>query len=191
MDFYFVLYILISAVLGLSAVSWLYRRQQTTGAILTLALLALIFAFYGLRWFSAGGLKGPETPGQWPPIVNVCPDFLVAYKDAATSKLYCYDANNVYGLKTAQQNTSAQLINPLTINGVTNQSGLFLKDGTIDTNNAITKLSNKDADRKYPFVTAIKNSPSSVFTGTSGLQMLRWEGVWDGSSATAEKAPLP
>ena len=190
MDFSFVLYILVSSVLGLSAVSWLYKRQQTTGAILTLVLLILIFAFYALRWFSAGGLKGPETPGQWPPIVNVCPDFLVAYKDSATNNVYCYDINNVYGLKTAQQTLSAQLVNPITVNGVQNQSGLFMRAGAQDTSNKITSLSDQGADAKYPFLTAVKSNPGTVFTGTDGRQLLRWEGVWNGSVASVDKAPL-
>ncbi len=190
MDFSFVLYILISAVLGLSAVSWLYNRQQTTGAIMTLVLLILIFAFYGLRWFSAGGLKGPETPGQWPPVVNVCPDFLVAYKDSVSKSVYCYDINNVYGLKTAQANDAAKLVASLTVNGVAGQSGLFMRDGAQDTSNKIQTLKDQGADTKWPFLNAIKTNPGAVFTGTDGRQVLRWEGVWDGSSASAEKAPL-
>jgi hypothetical protein len=190
MDFYFVLYILVSAVLGLSAVSWLYRRQQTTGAIMTLVLLILIFTFYGLRWFSAGGLKGPEKPGQWPPVVNVCPDFLVAYKDATSKNVYCYDINNAYGLKTAPANEAAKLVASLTINGVSGQSAFLMRDGAQDTTNTLVSLKQEGAAAKWPFLSAIRSNPGAIFTGTDGRQMLRWEGVWDGSSASPEKAPL-
>jgi hypothetical protein len=162
MDFWIVFYIMTTVVIGGFAVNTLYRRLQTKAAIMTLVLLILIFTFYGLRWFEKGTLKG-TTQGQttWPPIVNMCPDFMVTAKDA-TGKLHCYDASNTYNLKTS---TNPLLNNKsLTIQGFSGQSGLALND-----------LPTK--------ITDVVREP--------GVSQIRWEGVWDGGSLNKNRMPKP
>ena len=58
----------------------LYNRGQTMGAMILLVLILLVFFFFGLRWFPGGNLNGTQ-PGKmaWPPIVNMCPDFMVSW----------------------------------------------------------------------------------------------------------------
>jgi hypothetical protein len=78
MDFFFIFYLVISIVIGAGIVNFLYKRGQSIGAILTMVMLLLIFYFYYLRWFAGTGVKGKDNAGAWPPIVNVCPDFMAS-----------------------------------------------------------------------------------------------------------------
>jgi hypothetical protein len=79
MDFSFIAYILISVVLGLTLFTTLNNSGRTWAGIVTLILTILILVFYGMRWF-----RGTETvftyTGNWPPIINMCPDYLVYFR---------------------------------------------------------------------------------------------------------------
>jgi len=155
------------------------RRQQTIASMLVLVLIILVFIFFGLRWFPGGNLNGTKPAKvPWPPIVNMCPDFMVTWTD--NNKVYCYDANNVYNLKA---------VNPAPT-GVDNP----LKQLTIGPSASETAYLIKDTNRptdetKYPLKNAFKNTLSSVLAGDGSK--LRWEGVWDGYSATPDKIPTP
>jgi hypothetical protein len=50
MDFWVIFYSLICVVVGGGAVSFLYNRNQSIGAMIALVLLILIFILFGLRW---------------------------------------------------------------------------------------------------------------------------------------------
>jgi hypothetical protein len=191
MDFWLIAYIVICVVVGGMFVSNLYTRAQSTAAMISMVLMILIFTFYGLRWFQDGTLKSskPDPNAPWPPIVNMCPDFLVAWTDpdSASKKVYCYDAANVYGLKTATDNTPF-FKNQLTINGVTGQSAFLIKDPTQNPN--ATTLKMDVGGKRWPLLYALTNDSRSVIGMTNG-KFLRWEGVWDGANATPNAAPLP
>jgi hypothetical protein len=171
MDFWVILYSLVCTIVGGGSVTFLYKRGQTIGALLLLVLLILIFIFYGLRWFPNGNLNGTTPSAQaWPPIVNMCPDFMVSWTDSS-NKVYCYDANNVYNLRTAT--ATGPLVAGLQINGVPNQSAYIVKDPS----SSVETLSKK-----------LTTAPNDVLTTTA--KFLRWEGVWDGMSLKADKIPL-
>ena len=161
----------------------LYNRGQTMGSMATLVLLILVFIFFGLRWFPDGNLNGSK-PGKlaWPPIVNVCPDFMVSWT-APDKKVYCYDAANVYNLKTAS--AAPPLVSGLTIGTATNQSAYLVKDPTVGT----TTSTLASAPTRWPLVNAMNREANIVLT--TAAKYLRWEGVWDGQSITATKASLP
>ncbi len=161
----------------------LYNRGQTMGAMATLVLLLLVFIFFGLRWFPDGNLNGSK-PGKlaWPPIVNVCPDFMVSWT-APDKKVYCYDAANVYNLKTAS--AAPPLVSGLTIGTATNQSAYLVKDPTVGS----TTSTLASAPTRWPLVNAMNKEANIVLTNAA--KYLRWEGVWDGQSVTATKASLP
>jgi len=184
MDFWVILYSLICVVVGGGGVSFLYKRGQTIGAVILLALAVLIFIFFGLRWFPKGNLIGTQKGTiSWPPIVNMCPDFMISWTDPLTKKIYCYDSNNVYGLQTA--GSAPPLINSLQINTATNQSAYLIKDP--GQNTGATDLTTGSA--RWPLAAALKTNSNSVLTTTA--KYLRWEGVWDGSTLKAKNAPLP
>ena len=187
MDFWLIAYIIITISVGAGLVSWLYKRGQTMGSMLLLVLLILVFTFYGMRWFEGGNLKG-STVGpnaKWPPIVNMCPDFMVQWKDSTTNRVYCYDAGNIYNLKTAN---GAGLITGLTINNVPSQSAylIFNPSG----NPGATDLRSDTNGARWPFLYLLRTNPSVVLGDTNG-KYLRWEGVINGQQITPENAPLP
>ncbi len=71
-------YILLCIVGGLTAFTQLNQSGRTWSAILFLILFVLIAVFFGMRWFSEDSTK--PYKGVWPPIINMCPDYLVFFK---------------------------------------------------------------------------------------------------------------
>ena len=192
MDFWVILYSLVCVVVGGGAVNFLFKRGQTMGAIGVLVLLVLIFIFFGLRWFPDGNLNGSKPQAQaWPPIVNMCPDFMISWKDTSATggnKLYCYDANNIYGLQTAP--AAPPLVRPLTIGTATGQSAYLIKDPAANSGKAPANLAADSGSTAYwPLAKAMSTTASNVLTTTA--KALRWEGVWDGVVLKANKIPLP
>ena len=179
-----ILYSLVCIIVGGGFVSMLYNRGQQMGAMVLLVLLILVFLFYGLRWFPGGNLNGTKPVAVvWPPIVNVCPDFMVSWTDKVTNKVYCYDAANIYGL---QATTAAPpLQSGLTIGTASSQSAYLVKDPA--QGSATSTLG--AAPARWPLAAALSTNSSSVLTNAA--KYLRWEGVWDGQNLTAAKAPLP
>ena len=184
MDYWVILYSLVCIVVGGGFVAMLYNRGQQIGAMSLLVLLILVFLFYGLRWFPGGNLNGTKpSKVAWPPIVNVCPDFMVSWTNKANGRVYCYDAANIYGLQAAA--TAPPLTSGLTIGTSSNQSAYLLKDPTQGA--ATSTLA--AAPARWPLASAMSTNSSSVLTNTA--KYLRWEGVWDGQTLSAAKAPLP
>ena len=83
MSYQFIAYIFLCVVIGLSVVTQLFKTNRVWAGILTLVLFILIFVFYGKRWFRGTDVIGTYT-GAWPPIINVCPDYLVYYNRSGT-----------------------------------------------------------------------------------------------------------
>lgn len=164
---------------------------MTVAAIVTIALLLLIFIFFGLRWFNTpdpnaakNGCTTVEDPSgnqdlnPWPPSINLCPDFMVAYTDSSNNIL-CYDIHNTYEMKTYN---GGGLTTSKTINGVSGQSAYTLK-------NAGAPSTASTADR-HPLISLFtpasgSSSALSVVTGDPKAKYLRWEGVYDGTTAQA------
>lgn len=188
MDFSLIVYILLCVVIGGGIVSSFYNENQKAAAMSALVLLVLVFIFFGLRWFKDGNLKtAQQGTVAWPPIVNMCPDFMVTWTDTSATggnKIYCYDASNVYGLKTSN---CCSLTTGLTINGVSGQSAYLIKDPSQNT--GATNLNNDTNGLRWPLLGKLKTAPQTVITDAGSS--LKWEGVWDGRSSTPTAAPLP
>ena len=175
MDFWVILYALICVVVGGGAVSFLYKRNQSMAAMITLVLLLLVFILFGLRWFPGGTLNGSQPKGvSWPPIVNMCPDFMASWKDPASTKIYCYDAANLYGLRVT---TDSNFESGKTINSLSGQSAILLQNSAATTSEAKNPLQNK-----------LKKTPELI-TAVPATSLIRWEGVWDGRLVTADRVP--
>ena len=186
MDLFFIFYLVISIVIGAGIVNFLYKRGQSIGAIFTMVLLLLIFYFYYLRWFSGTGVKGSTQAGAWPPIVNVCPDFMASYKSG--NNIYCYDAGDIYGMREA--GTDSGLSSGLTIAGKTGQSA-YLMTNTNNNTNATSLQEDNGSAKRWPFLNTLKTSPGSILTSNGQGKYLKWEGVIEGSgSINVNSAPL-
>lgn len=177
MDFWVILYSLICVVVGAGSASFLYKRGQSVAAMIALVLLILVFVFYGLRWFPGGNLNGTKpSGGVWPPIVNMCPDFMASHVDSATNKVYCYDAANIYNMKSATAGTAGLATTSPTINGVS-QAAYLVQDPGAST-----------GTDKNPLKTTLKSGASTLTQDPNG-KYVRWEGVWDGRSLTTDRIP--
>lgn len=79
MRYSMIAYILLCIVFGLTLFQRLNASGRTWAGLVSLALVILIFVFYGMRWFG----ENPTSvyKGVWPPIINMCPDYLVYYKN--------------------------------------------------------------------------------------------------------------
>ena len=176
MDFYLVVYILLSIITGVSLYAFLYNRGQNIGAMILFVLLIAVFAFFGLRWFEKGKLKGTvaDPSGNWPPIVNICPDFMATTKpgpsDTSNSgDTFCVDINDMYNLGTSPSGPYMSFINSA------NETKYGFK--IYDSGTGVTD--------RYPLHTALKSTLSTL----TGRAVVRWEGVYDGRTVNTGRAP--
>jgi hypothetical protein len=102
MDFLFLLFIFLAAVGIVGSSYFLYSggRPITTfilfGGSLTLTIV------YGLKWFRSDGTINLATPTVWPPVINVCPDFLSVTKIGG--RAVCVDTIGVSPIGGLQKN---------------------------------------------------------------------------------------
>jgi hypothetical protein len=161
MDFVFILYILFSVVIGLGGTYSLIQSDRTLGAFLYFVGAVLVLTFYGLRWFTSDALKISRYESKsWPPIVNVCPDFLSVYERpiAGTTRKekICVD---LIGVSEAG---IQKLVDPA---NVTNDNFVFK-----------LHMEKKGPERMKALCQECK------------LKKVTWEGVYDGVSCTATGA---
>jgi hypothetical protein len=81
LDYSFIAYVFICIVIGIGLFRVLSNSGRTWSAMVVLILSILIFVFYGLRWFTDTGQSKFSYNGPWPPIINMCPDYLVYFKN--------------------------------------------------------------------------------------------------------------
>lgn len=193
---YYVVCILIMA--NLAAFFW--GRGQSLAAMALIPILLLLFVYFGIRWnwflekappgkteadsACAGdsAIQSPNTP--YPPVVNMCPDFMTAWKDTANDKIYCYDANNTYNMKTygsggstttrQSPNENAGITRNLTINGLGGQSAYLLFDPS--KNVAATNPTTDDGGLRWPLYGLIENHFEKISNDPQG-KFLKWEGI--------------
>lgn len=159
MNYSFIAYIFICIVIGLGTFSTLIKADRMYSAILSLILFVLIFVFYGLRWFS-GETSRFSYSGAWPPVINMCPDYLVYFKKGV-------------------QDTCVDLI------GV-NRSGGTLKPWTKEDNPSNPP---EDENKYFRFVYKPGMTPEQLKTLCDAAQSagVTWEGITNGESCTYGK----
>ena len=91
MDYSFIAYVFLSIVFILGGVYTLHSRQRPYSAILSLFFFTSVMTFFGQRWFNDGKSKANYT-GTWPPMINMCPDYLVYFKNQGDT---CVDISGV------------------------------------------------------------------------------------------------
>ena len=163
-----------------------------------MVLLLAVFVFFWLRWFNprngvsdvqtsgagkcSDGQPPPQPPAcEWPPIVNMCPDFMVAWQDTSKN-IYCYDVNDVYGMKTY---SGAGQKSGLTINGTSGQCAYLIQNSSKNTSAA--QLSDDKKGLRWPFANDILGDISKIVSDSKGV-MLRWEGVLEGNGDKNQNA---
>lgn len=155
MDYYFIAFVFLCIVFGLGTFSTLNGSGRTWSGILALVLFILIFVFFGLRWFQ-GNTNVFSYKGSWPPIINMCPDYLVYFKNGTTDS--CVD-----------------------LVGVNDSKGKLQAWSTEDTANPP-----QDANKYFPFVYKPGMKPDELAALCQKAQEygLTWEGITNGESCT-------
>lgn len=162
MDYLFILYIFLSvAIIWGGAVVFIQSDRQIGGFLFVIGSI-LVLTYYGLRWFSGVSLKATALPTtSWPPIVNLCPDFLTMHKRvvAGRTENICVDLVGV-------SNAGIQrLTDP---NNVSRENFVFKLYQNLTGSNRIRRLCQECRDKK-----------------------VTWEGVFDGANCVADKVPNP
>ncbi len=189
--FSLIAYILVCVVVGGGIVSRFNSSGERIAAIVSLVLLILLFTFFGLRWFQGGQVKGSEKKGAWPPIVNMCPDYLTVVEGTtgtgASSKTgtFCVDMKGIYP-------NVPNAVDVIPAGSSTSVKGFMIKFPSTTTN-AFTSLK-EDANlpkgtERWPLLRTISQELHLLTQGDG--KYVRWEGIWDGRSATPISAPLP
>ena len=187
-DWYLILYYIVCLSIMASLCGWLWNKGQQVAALVTGVLLIFVFIYFDYRWFPVKDTGASKCPGkdasgndvtEWPPIINMCPDYFVGWTDPL-GNIYCYDAHNTYGMQTYN---GARLTTGLSINGASGQSAYL----TVAAGNTVAPTVSAAAATPgaFPLYTIFKNESVDITADTVG-QYLRWEGVWDGRELRAD-----
>jgi len=186
-NYWLIIYYVVCILIMANLAAFFWGRGQSLAAMALVPILFLLFVSFGIRWnwfmekappgkiaadsACAGdsAIQSPNTP--FPPVVNMCPDFMTVWKDGLNEKVYCYDANNTYNMKAY---TGAGLTTNLTINGLASQSAylLFNPSGNLESTNP-TK---DDGGLRWPMYALIDNNFATISNDPKG-KYLKWEGV--------------
>lgn len=160
MNYYFIAYILLAIIVGLSVAMNLFQTNRVWAGLIFTILSILIFIFFGTRWFSNGNVVGSYT-GSWPPIINTCPDYLVHFKKG-------------------KLNTCVDLL------GVNRSGGALAPWSADDSQSNPPRATNK----YFPFTytPGMGQSQLKVLCDAAQQVGLTWEGITNGESCTF--APL-
>jgi hypothetical protein len=87
MDYSLILYILLSVATIWGGTVVFIQSDRSLGGFLFVVGAILVFVYYGLRWFSGVSLRATQVSYKtWPPVINMCPDFLTAHKRTVGGK---------------------------------------------------------------------------------------------------------
>jgi hypothetical protein len=156
MSWSLIAYIFLCIVVGLGSFVTINNSGRSITAIVSLILFILIFVLFGLRWFR-GGVSVFAYQGVWPPIINMCPDYLVYYKKGTTET--CIDLLGV------------------------NRSGGALKTWSKEDNPSNPP---EDSAKYFPYVYKPGMTLGQLQTLCDAARNtgLTWEGITNGESCT-------
>lgn len=162
MDYPFILYILVSVAIVWGGAVVLIQADRTTAGFLFVIGSILVLVYYGLRWFSGVSLKATQVNYKsWPPVINMCPDFLTMHKRRIGNRTenVCIDLVGV-------SNGGIQKMTD--ISRISNNNFVFNLHENLSGTRRIQRLCQECNEKK-----------------------VTWEGVWDGSTCIADTVPNP
>ena len=86
-------YVLAVIIMMMTTFTSLYSSERVVAAVASFVLFILIFTFFGLRWFQYGLNSTGTYTGNYPPVINTCPDYLSVYKNG--NQTVCIDTAGV------------------------------------------------------------------------------------------------
>lgn len=94
LSFYLYLFLVLASVLG--GTFYFFKQDNTITGSIYLIGSVVISAYFGSRWFLASGVR---RDGAWPPVINVCPDFMslvTLTPGGAAPETVCVDTTGIY-----------------------------------------------------------------------------------------------
>jgi hypothetical protein len=164
MSWSLILYIFVTIVIGLTVLRYLSASDRWLSAVIFLILSILIFVFYGLRWFT-GDQSRFNYSGTWPPVINMCPDYLV-YKKIGNDNV-CVDMLGVSTGSGLTQFTQADDKSPPPVFGTTGNPNTI----------------NPKYFQPVIFPTSDTNARGAACAAASA-KGYTWEGITNGESCT-------
>jgi len=163
-NWYLVLYVILSVIVTVNGCFRLYEGGGGVRASVYGVGAGLVFLFFGYRWFSNPAVISKK----WPPVINTCPDYLTYVKSVnGYSKGGCVD-----------------------MIGVTNSSGGIQQSQPSDVIAMGTTL--KNMNKLFIHTSADVTAATSVsdlqpICDECKTKGVTWEGVYDGDVCTAIK----
>lgn len=158
-NWYFVIYILVSIAAVAMGVAKLFPMGTSTAIIYAIGV-TMVLIFYGYRWF---GDSANEASSTWPPTINTCPDYLTYVKTlpGTGSGSGCVDMLGV------------------------SKNGILVKVVDSDLTSTAALASNKTFLKTSKDIIGTKN-PAVVkaICNLCRTKGLTWEGVFDGDTCT-------
>jgi hypothetical protein len=156
MDYSFIAYVFLCIIIGGGGIVMLHRQNRPYSAVLCFVLFVMVFTFFGRRWFR-GTQAANAYNGAWPPLINMCPDYLIYFKRGNTDT--CVDISGV------------------------NRSGGALKSWT-DEDNPSNPPADDAKYFNYVYKPGMTEAQlQQLCTATMNLG-LTWEGITNGESCT-------
>jgi hypothetical protein len=169
-NWYLVLYVLSSIFFLVYGTNAVYPTGQVRAVIFAIGT-ALVLLYFGLKWF--GTPKSTVT--EWPPAINMCPDYLTYIPSLGDSKPGCVDMLGVSTNGSFKQTMPSDLPPTGQLKSIANTA--------TDLNKVFAS-----ATKSYTSVdikTAIATSDKETITAICNLCQtngLTWEGVYDGAT---------
>jgi hypothetical protein len=97
LSFYLYLFLVLASVLG--GTYYFFKQDNTITGSIYLIGSVVVSAYFGSRWFLASGAR---RDGAWPPVINVCPDFMSLVtltpsgSSSAAPETVCVDTAGIY-----------------------------------------------------------------------------------------------
>jgi len=93
LDYLFWAYVFFSCIIISGSTYYYYSLNQQISSGIVFIGFIFISVFFSLRWFSNTGLQLRPPTGNWPPLINYCPDFLTLY--TVNNEQVCIDTVGV------------------------------------------------------------------------------------------------
>ena len=162
MDYSFILYIFLSVAIIWGGAVALIQSDRSIGGFLFVIGAILVLVYYGLRWFSGVSLKATQVSyTSWPPVINLCPDFLTMHKRVVGGRT----ENVCVDLVGVRNGRIQRMVDP---NNVANNNFVFRLYEDLSGVQRLRKLCEECKEKK-----------------------VTWEGVYDGANCIADKVPNP
>jgi hypothetical protein len=169
-NWYLVLYVISSIFFLVYGTNAIYPTGQIRAVIFAIGT-ALVFCYFGLKWF--GTPKSTIT--EWPPVINMCPDYLTYIPSLGDSKPGCVDMLGVSTNDVLKKTMPSNLPPTGQLKSIANSG---------DNLNKVFASSTK-AYTSVDITSAISSSDKATITTICNLCQtngLTWEGVYDGAT---------